>query len=140
MAQITLKGKATNTNGDLPSVGSPGKNFVLVDKELNDVTLDFFKGKRKLIYTVPSLDTGVCALSTKKFNDFAQKHEDASIIVASADLPFAQLRFCTQEAVKNVHTLSMMRSNDFGKDYGLLISDGPLAGLLARAHHRIGGK
>lgn len=133
MAQITLKGNIIHTNGDIPGIESQAKDFVLVDQELNDITLEFFKDKRKLIYTVPSLDTGVCAASTKKFNELAEKHENAAIIVVSADLPFAQVRFCTHEDVKNVHTLSMMRSNDFAKDYGLLITDGPLEGLLARA-------
>lgn len=133
MTQITLQGNSIHTNGTIPGIESQAKNFVLVDQELNNITLDFFKQKRKLIYTIPSLDTGVCAASTKKFNKFAEKNDNTAIIVVSADLPFAQIRFCTHEDVKNIYTLSMMRSNDFAKDYGILIIDGPFSGLLARA-------
>ncbi len=133
MAQITLKGNPIQTAGDLPALHSQAPDFLLVTQELQNKTLSDFKGKRKLIATVPSLDTGVCSTMTKHLNDFAKKQPEIAILVVSADLPFAQARFCNQENVKNVSTLSMMRNQQFGKDYGLLIEDGPLAGILARS-------
>ncbi len=133
MAKISLKGNAISTNGDLPKVGSPAPDFKLVDGDLNDVSLEDFRGKKKLLNIVPSLDTGVCATSTKKFNDHAKDHLDAVILIISADLPFAQVRFCGAENTKDVKTLSMMRGRDFAKDYGVLIQDGPLKGVTARA-------
>ena len=89
--------------------------------------------REKLIATVPSLDTGICSTMTKHFNEFAKKHPGTVIITVSADLPFAQKRFCEAEKVHNVLTLSMMRDKEFGKAYGVLIQDGPLAGILARS-------
>ncbi|MBK1672603.1 lipid hydroperoxide peroxidase [Ectothiorhodospira shaposhnikovii] len=133
MARITLQGNSINTCGDLPKVGSAAPAFTLVDKELNDVSLSDFSGKKKILYMVPSLDTGVCALSTKKFNDWVADRDDVVVLVVSADLPFAQGRFCGAEDVDKVKTLSMMRSRNFAKDYGVLIVDGPLAGITARA-------
>jgi thiol peroxidase len=108
-------------------------DFRLIDKDLKERTLHEFQGKRKLLSTVPSLDTGVCSLMTKHINEFAKKHPNFVFITVSADLPFAQKRFCEHEGVHNVVTLSMMRDKEFGKAYGLLLQDGPLAGLLARA-------
>jgi len=133
MAKISLKGNAISTNGDLPKVGNPAPDFKLVDGDLNDVSLEDFRGKKKLLNIVPSLDTGVCATSTKKFNDHAKDHPDAVILIISADLPFAQVRFCGAENTKDVKTLSMMRDRNFSKDYGVLIQDGPLKGVTARA-------
>lgn len=133
MATITLKGNAIHTNGELPAVGSAAPDFHLVDKDLNDVKLATYKGKKKLLNIVPSLDTSVCATSTKKFNDFAKGRGDLAILTVSADLPFAQGRFCKAEGINNVIALSMMRSRNFAKDYGVLIQDGPLAGITARA-------
>ncbi|MFO7639819.1 MAG: thiol peroxidase, partial [Candidatus Competibacteraceae bacterium] len=92
-----------------------------------------YAGKKKLLNIVPSLDTPVCALSTKKFNEHAKTHPDAVILVISADLPFAQGRFCGNEGLSNVVALSLMRSRQFAEDYGVLVTDGPLAGLTARA-------
>jgi thiol peroxidase len=133
MATITLEGNEINTNGDLPAVGATAPGFDLVDKDLNNVALDDFSGKKKLLNIVPSLDTGVCATSTKKFNDAAKQHADTVFLTISADLPFAQGRFCEAETIDNLKTLSMMRSKNFAKDYGVLIADGPLAGVTARA-------
>ena len=133
MATVTLEGNTINTNGDLPAVGATAPGFKLVDKDLNDVALDDFSGKQKLLNIVPSLDTGVCATSTKKFNDAAKQHTDTVFLTISADLPFAQGRFCEAETIDNLKTLSMMRSKQFAEDYGVLISDGPLAGVTARA-------
>ncbi len=133
MATITLKGQEIHTSGELPPVGSQAPDFVLVDKDLNDRTLADFRGKKKLLNIVPSLDTPVCATSTKVFNDYAKGRDDVVMLVISADLPFAQARFCGTEGVDKVVPLSMMRSRKFAKDYGVLITDGPLAGITARA-------
>lgn len=133
MASITLKGNEIHTNGDVPAVGSAAPDFHLVDKDLNDVNLETYAGKKKLISIVPSLDTPVCQLSTKKFDDFAKSRDDVVVLTVSADLPFAMSRFCTGEGLDNVVPLAMMRSRNFAKDYGVLIEDGPLAGITARA-------
>jgi thiol peroxidase len=133
MATITLQGNAIHTNGELPAVGSQAPDFHLVDKDLNDLHLNDFAGKKKLLNIVPSLDTGVCATSTKKFNQAAGGHADAVFLTISADLPFAQGRFCESEHIDQVKTLSLMRTRAFAKDYGVLIEDGPLAGITARA-------
>jgi thiol peroxidase len=133
MATVTLKGNPIHTNGELPAIGSAAPEFHLVDKDLNDVRLGTYKGKKKLLNIVPSLDTSVCATSTKKFNDYAKGRDDLVVLIISADLPFAQGRFCKVEGINNVIALSMMRSRNFAKDYGVLIQDGPLAGITARA-------
>ncbi len=133
MASITLKGDSINTIADLPAIGTQASDFQLVDADLNNVSLADFKGKKKLLNIVPSLDTPVCAISTQKFNQYATEHDNVAILVISADLPFAQSRFCSAENTDNVRTLSMMRSRDFAKNYGVLIVDGPLQGICARA-------
>ena len=133
MATITLQGNEIHTNGDLPKAGDNAPDFSLVNADLGDVSLETYKGKRKLISIVPSLDTPVCATSTKKFNDAAKDKSDAVFLMIAADLPFAMSRFCAAEGADNVITLSMMRSRNFAKDYGVLIEDGPLAGITARA-------
>ncbi len=133
MAKITLKGNPIHTNGNLPSVGTKAPDFQLVDADLNNRSLKDFKGKRKMIYIVPSLDTSVCSTSARKFNEQIQSHPEITVLVVSADLPFAQKRFCSVENVANIVPLSMMRSKEFAKAYGVLIEDGPLAGICARA-------
>ena len=133
MARITRLGEEYTTNGELPAVGSMAPDLHLVDGELNDVSLANYKGKKKLLSIVPSLDTPTCAKSTIKFNQAAKGRDDVVILIVSADLPFAQSRFCTGEKLANVITLSMMRSKKFAKDYGVLIQDGPRAGITARA-------
>jgi thiol peroxidase len=134
MATITLSGNPINTNGELPAVGVQAPAFKLTRGDLSDVSLADFKGKKKLLNIVPSLDTGVCATSTRKFNEAAKRlGEQVVVLVVSADLPFAQSRFCTGEHLDNVISLSMMRDKNFAKDYGVLIQDGPLAGICARA-------
>jgi thiol peroxidase len=133
MASITLQGKEFHTSGDLPAVGSSAPDFHLVDGKLNDVDLSDYAGKKKLLNIVPSLDTPTCAISTRKFNEQARGRDDAVVLVISADLPFAQGRFCGAEGIDTVIPLSMMRSRSFAKDYGVLITDGPLAGITARA-------
>ncbi|NOX43357.1 MAG: thiol peroxidase [Gammaproteobacteria bacterium] len=133
MASITLKGSPCSTSGELPAIGTQAPEILLVDGELNDVNLATYAGKKKLLNIVPSLDTATCAISTKKFNEHAVNHKDTVILIVSADLPFAQQRFCNDEKLSNVVPLAMMRSRDFAKDYGVLINDGPLAGVTARA-------
>ena len=133
MASITLQGNAINTSGDLPAVGSAAPEFTLTNGDLADVSLAEFAGKKKVLNIVPSIDTGICALSTKAFNEAAAKHEDTVFLTISADLPFAQGRFCGAEGLEAVQTLSMMRNRQFADDYGVTIIDGPLASLSARA-------
>lgn len=133
MAQITLKKNPIHTNGNLPLKGTKAPDFLLVDKDLNDRSLKDFQGKYKILSIVPSLDTGVCAASAKKFNEKILKVKNAVVLVISADLPFAQKRMCEQGQLDQIIPLSMMRSKKFAKDYGVLIEDGPLAGICARA-------
>lgn len=133
MAKITLHGNPIHSNGELPKVGSKAPDFKLTTKDLKDVSLADYQGKKKLLNIVPSLDTPVCAISTRKFNEHAKQHKDSVILVVSADLPFAQGRFCGNEHLDNVIPLSLIRSKKFAEDYGVLIKDGPLAGVTARA-------
>jgi thiol peroxidase len=133
MAQTALEGNPVTLSGDLPAVGSTAPDFQLVAGDLSDVTLATYAGKKKLLNIVPSLDTPVCATSTKKFNEAMAGKSDAVALVISADLPFASDRFCKAEGIENVLNLSMMRSTSFAEDYGVLIEDGPLAGITARA-------
>jgi thiol peroxidase len=133
MARITLKGNPCETSGDLPRVGSKAPDFRLVNAELGDVTLDTYAGKRKVISIVPSLDTPVCATSTRKFDEHAATIGNTVMLIVSADLPFAQKRFCTAEHTDRVVALSTMRGREFAEDYGVLITNGPLEGIMARA-------
>ncbi len=116
-----------------PSVGQQAPDFTLVDKDLKDVSLQDFAGKRKVLNIVPSLDTAVCATSTRKFNEAAGKLNNTVVLVISADLPFAMNRFCVAEGLENVVTLSLMRGRDFMRNYGVKIADTALAGVTARA-------
>lgn len=133
MAQITLQGNPIHTNGDLPAVNTVAPDFRLVAGDLSDKTLADFAGRKKLISIVPSLDTPVCATSTKVFNEQLGGRDDVAVLIVSADLPFAMGRFCEAESTADVTVLSMMRSRNFAKDYGMLIEDGPLAGITGRA-------
>lgn len=133
MSDVKLKGETIHTGGELPKVGSKAPNFSLVDIKLENRHLSDFQGKKKLISIVPSLDTEVCLTSTKKFNEAAKAHPSAVILIVSSDLPFAQKRICGLEKLENVIPLSIMRSKDFAYDYGVLITDGPMEGLTARA-------
>jgi len=133
MATVTLQGNSFNTSGELPAVGSAAPDFHLVDGKLSDVRLADYSGKKIILNIVPSLDTPTCAISTKKFNEKAAGRDDVMVLVVSADLPFAQGRFCSAEGIENVTTLSLMRTRAFAKDYGVLMTDGPLAGITARA-------
>lgn len=133
MTKITLKGNEIHTNGDIPKIGDEAPDFVLVNEDLNNVTLEDYKNKNKILSIVPSLDTPVCQTSTKVCNEKASSVKDTIILTISADLPFAMTRFCSSEKLNNIKSLSMMRSRNFAKDYGVLIVDGPLAGITARA-------
>lgn len=133
MATVTLQGNEIHTNGELPAVGQTAPDFVLVDGDLKNVSLETYNGRKKLLNIFPSLDTPTCAKSTKKFNELAAKRDDTVFLMISADLPFAMQRFCSAESTDNVIPLSMMRSRNFAKDYGVLIQDGPLEGIAARA-------
>lgn len=132
MATINFQGKNINTSGDLPPVGSRAPDFSLVNAKLADVNLATYAGKRKVLCIVPSLDTPVCAASARRFNEKAAALPNTVILMVSADLPFAQGRFCQTEGLKQVMPLSTFRSR-FAEDYGVKITTGFLAGLTARA-------
>ena len=131
--QITFKGSLINTSGELPAIGAQAPNFNLVKTDLSSVSLDDFKGKKVILNIFPSLDTSVCAAGVRKFNVEAGKADNTVVLAISKDLPFAHARFCTAEGIENVIPASAFRNADFEKSYGVLMSDGPLAGLLARA-------
>ncbi len=133
MATVTRRGDVVHTNGELPEVGSQAPDFVLTRADLSDVSLAAFAGKRKVLSIVPSLDTPTCAKSTRHFNETVADYGNTVVLVISADLPFAQTRFCGAEGLEHVVTLSLMRSRKFAKDYGVLLVDGSLAGITARA-------
>ena len=132
MAQITFKGTPIKTAGELPAKGSAAPDFTLVKQDLSETVLADYKGKRLVLNIFPSIDTGVCAISVRKFNEKAAGLKNTVVLCVSMDLPFAQSRFCGAEGIKNVVTASAFRSA-FGDHYGVTIADGPLAGLLSRA-------
>jgi len=132
--EVTFKGSPIHISGSLPRLGIQAPDFVLTDKDLNKRSLKDYSGKRKLISIVPSLDTPVCSLSAKKFNRSIKENSEAGIdLNISADLPFAQSRFCHAEEVNTIICLSTMGSKDFAEAYGILMLDGPFANLCARA-------
>lgn len=133
MAQVTLKGNAVSTSGDLPSTGSAAPDFKLVKTDLSEVSLSDFKGKKVVLNIFPSIDTGTCATSVREFNKKASELDNTVVLCISKDLPFAQARFCGAEGIDKVETLSAFRSDTFAKDYGIEMTDGPLKGLTARS-------
>lgn len=133
MATVTFKGSPVATNGNLPAVGTKAPEFKLVGAGLNEISLADFKGKKVLLNIFPSIDTGVCAASVRNFNKWAAAQENTVVICVSKDLPFAASRFCGAEGIENVITASDFRYNNFATDYGVLMTDGPLAGLMARS-------
>jgi len=133
MATITHLGNPIRIEGTFPQVGQKAPAFSLVNRDLKDVTLADFSGKKKVLNIVPSLDTPVCALSTRKFNQQASNMNNTAVLIIAADLPFAMSRFCDTEQLDKVITLSTMRGASFMKDYGVLIAEGPFAGITARA-------
>lgn len=132
MAKITFKGNDINTNGTLPEKGASAPDFKGVKSDLSEISLHDLKGKKVVINIFPSLDTAVCAASVRKFNKEAASLPNTVVLAISKDLPFAQGRFCTTEGINNVVTLSAFRCDCFEKNYGMLMVDGPLKGLLAR--------
>ena len=132
MANITLKKNPITTSGDLPNIGEQAKNFSLIGKDLQEVTLNDFQGERIVMNIFPSVDTGICAISVKTFNEKAANLSNTKVLCISRDLPFAQNRFCGAENIENVLTLSDFATGTFGKDYGLTIMDGALTNLHSR--------
>jgi len=133
MASVTLGGNPITVAGSLPRKGDVAPEFSLTAKDLKDVGLKDFAGKRKVLNIVPSLDTPVCAKSTRVFNEKAGSASNTVVLVISADLPFAAGRFCSAEGINNVVTLSTLRGGDFKTKYGVDITSGPLKGVTARA-------
>lgn len=133
MTEVTLKGAPVQVAGAFPQAGQKARPLSLVGGDLSDVTLERFAGKRKVLNIFPSIDTPTCATSVRKFNAQASELANTVVLCISADLPFAQQRFCGAEGLQNVVNLSTMRGREFLEDYGVLIASGPLAGVSARA-------
>ena len=133
MASITLKGNPVNTVGELPTVGSEAPAFTALKTDLSECTLSDLTGKKVVLNIFPSIDTGVCAASTHRFNKEAGSLDNTVVVCVSVDLPFALGRFCGAEGLGNVVPVSVFRNPEFGSGYGVTIADGPLAGLLSRA-------
>ncbi|MCR9170987.1 MAG: thiol peroxidase [bacterium] len=132
MATVTLKGNEIHTSGELPKVGEKAPGFALVKDDLSSATLSDFEGQNVILNIFPSVDTGTCAASVRRFNQEASDMENTKVLCISRDLPFAQKRFCGAEGIDNVHMLSDFKTGEFGKTYGLELLDGPLAGLHSR--------
>jgi len=133
MATITLKGNQIHTVGNLPAIGSTAPDFKFTKTDLSDANLKSFSGKRVVLNIFPSLDTSTCAASVRKFNKEAAGLKNTVILAISKDLPFAHKRFCTVEGIENVIPASLLRNDKFATDYGVLITEGGMAGLLSRA-------
>lgn len=133
MAKITFKGSPVSTAGDLPRVGAEAPEFALVKTDLSEVSLADYKGKKVVLNIFPSVDTGVCAASVRRFNDEASKRDNTAVLCISKDLPFAHSRFCGAEGLDNVVSLSEYKDEVFSQNYGVKMIDGPLSGLLSRA-------
>jgi thiol peroxidase len=133
MSKVTLQGHPVTVAGNFPAVGEQAPAFSLVGKDLADKTLASFAGKRKVLNIFPSIDTPTCASSVRHFNASASQLDNTVVLCISADLPFAQARFCGAEGLDNVVTLSTLRGHEFIRNYGVALADGPLAGLTARA-------
>jgi len=133
MATTKLKGNLVNLSGTEVNVGDTAPIVTLVGKDLSDIKVGGEQGKAQVIIVVPSLDTAVCAAETRRFNEEASRNELVQVTVVSMDLPFAMGRFCTTEGIENLTVASDFRNKDFANAYGVLIADGPLAGVTARA-------
>lgn len=133
MAQITFKGNPINTAGTLPKIGSTAPDFKVVKTDLTTMSLSDYRGKKVILNIFPSIDTGVCAASVRRFNAEASNLENTVVLCISRDLPFAQKRFCAAEGLENVIAGSEFRDEAFGRAYGVRIVDGPLEGLFSRA-------
>ncbi|CZF83069.1 Thiol peroxidase [Grimontia celer] len=133
MSVVTFLGSPVSIAGSLPTAGQIAPGFTLCTVDLSDITLADFKGKKVVLNIFPSIDTPVCATSVRTFNEVAASKENTVVLCISADLPFATKRFCSAENIHNVQTASLFRAPDFAENYGVAISDGPLAGLASRA-------
>lgn len=133
MAITHFKGNVANTSGSLPAVGSVAPNFSLVKNDLSTLSLSDLKGKKVILNIFPSIDTGVCAASVRRFNKEAAELENTVVLCISKDLPFAQARFCGVEGIANAITVSEYKNGNFSSAYGVLLTDSPLAGLMARS-------
>lgn len=133
METVYFSGNECHTYGTLPEVGSKAPDFSLTGMDLNELTLKSFPGKKIVLNIFPSLDTAVCAMSVRKFNEAVSKKDNAVVLCVSMDLPFAAKRFCTIEGIDKVYPASAFRSPEFAKEYGVELVDGPLKGLLTRA-------
>lgn len=133
MANITLGGNPATTSGNLPEIGQAAPDFNLIKSDLSSVKLSDYKGRKVVLNIFPSIDTGVCATSVRKFNEEASKLSNTSVLCVSRDLPFAQARFCGAEGLNNVECISDFNDGSFGKKYGVEIQDGAFKGLHARA-------
>lgn len=131
--KVNTRGQEVSTNGNMPAVGAAAPDFSGTDKELKEVSLSSFRGKHVILNIFPSLDTPTCAMSVRHFNEAASALNNTVVLCLSKDLPFAQTRFCTVEGIENVIPLSLFRSESFDQSYGLLITEGPLKNLAARA-------
>lgn len=133
MKKVNFKKHPVTLSGNTPETGIKAPSFTLVKSDLAAISLEDFKGKTLVLNIFPSLDTAVCATSVRKFNKLASNMKDTLVLAISRDLPFAHSRFCTTEGIDNVIALSDFRNTDFSRNYGVLMEDGPLQGLLARA-------
>lgn len=133
MAEIKFKGNPVHTQGQLPEVGSAAPDFKLTNTDLGEVSLGDFNGKRIVLNIFPSVDTGICAMSVRRFNELAGSMDNTAVINVSKDLPFAHKRFCGAEGIENVVSTSSFRDPEFSSRYGVDMVDGPLAGLMSRA-------
>lgn len=133
VAKITLKGNPVETIGELPAVGSKAPDFQLTKTDLSDVGLSAFAGKKKILTINPSIDTGVCQAAVRGFNQKVAERGDTVVLAISSDLPFAAKRWCAAEGIERVVPLSVMRGRGFAKEWGVLMTTGPLAGLVSRA-------
>ncbi|WP_077530123.1 thiol peroxidase [Vreelandella utahensis] len=133
MAQVTLGGNPVEVSGNLPQPGETAPDFTLTNPDMEEKSLGDWQGQRRILNIIPSVDTGVCAASTRTFNEKASGLDNTAVLVISADLPFAAARFCGAEGLKDVTTLSCFRNDSFRQDYGVNLTSGPFRGLCARA-------
>lgn len=133
MSEVSFKGNPVAVGGTFPAQGQSATSFTLVGADLSEKTLADYSGRRKVLNIFPSVDTGVCAASVRRFNELAADLDNTVVLCISADLPFAQARFCAADGLENVVTLSTLRHDDFRESYGVALRESPLAGLCARA-------
>jgi thioredoxin-dependent peroxiredoxin len=133
MATFLMGDNTIHTNSNLPEIGNKAPEFYLSKTDLSEVKLETYNGHRLILNIFPSIDTGVCATSVRKFNELAAGLPNTKVLCVSRDLPFAQKRFCGAEGIDNVELLSDFKTGSFGVNYGVLIEDGPFAGLHARS-------